>query len=135
MGSRKVNRFAGAIAAAALLLSAPAAAQSTAIILFTHKEQIPLTTYAEFMRAGIVHLRTLYGAGEGEREAVSLFGSLAWSAALQTQRAVAQATAERVFAANDGPPTAGAALLSALNDPERAHESLRPIAKTLERRR
>jgi hypothetical protein len=51
-----VNRLAGAIAAAALLVSAPAAAQSTAIILFTHKEQIPLTTYAEFMRAGILQI-------------------------------------------------------------------------------
>lgn len=53
---------------------------------------------AEFMRASILHLRTLYGAGEGETEAVSLFGSLAWSASLQTKRVIAQASAEQAFA-------------------------------------
>ena len=37
-------------------LSAPAAAQGTAILLFTDKEQIPLKAYAEFMRAGILQL-------------------------------------------------------------------------------
>lgn len=59
-----------------------------------------------FMNASIRHLRALYGAGEGESEAVSLFGSLAWSGALQTRRVVARATAEqemaRITAANDG---------------------------------
>ena len=64
---------------------------------------------AEFMGAAIRHLRTLYGAGEGEREAVSLFGSLAWSATLQTRAAVARATAEQAMAkltnhANDEEP-------------------------------
>lgn len=53
---------------------------------------------AEFMRASILHLRTLYGAGEGETEAVSLFGSLAWSASLQTKRVIAGAAAEQAFA-------------------------------------
>lgn len=95
----------------------------------------PEADRAEFMRASIHHLRTLYGAGEGEQEAVSLFGRLAWSAALQTRRVVARATAEQVFAANDGPPTVRDALITALNDPDHAHDSLRPIAKELERRR
>lgn len=61
---------------------------------------------AEFMRAAIRHLRTLYGAGEGEREAVSLFASLSWSATLQTRRAIAGAEADQAFArltaTNDG---------------------------------
>jgi len=61
---------------------------------------------AEFMGAAIRHLRTLYGAGEGEREAVSLFGSLAWSAALQTRRVIAGAEADQAFSrlavVNDG---------------------------------
>ena len=39
-----------------LALSAPAAAQGTAILLFTDTEQIPLKAYAEFMRAGILQL-------------------------------------------------------------------------------
>ena len=56
---------------------------------------------AETMNAAIRHLRTLYGAGEGEAEAVSLFGRLAWSATLQTGRVVAAARAEQLFAAND----------------------------------
>lgn len=62
-----------------------------------------------FMNASIRHLRALYGAGEGESEAVSLFGSLAWSGALQTRRVVARATAEQLFARaaneNDGAKT------------------------------
>lgn len=37
-------------------LGAPAAAQGTAILLFTDREQIPLKAYAEFMRAGILQL-------------------------------------------------------------------------------
>lgn len=90
---------------------------------------------AEFMSTAIRHLRTLYGAGEGEAVAVSLFGRLAWSATLQTARVVATARAEQLFAANDGPPTVRDALISALNDPEHAHESLRSVADDLERRR
>lgn len=39
-----------------LALRAPAAAQGTAILLFTDTEQIPLKAYAEFMRAGILQL-------------------------------------------------------------------------------
>lgn len=65
---------------------------------------LPEEDRAEAMNAAIRHLRTLYGAGEGEREAVSLFGSLAWSATLQTRAVVARATAEKLFsesAAND----------------------------------
>lgn len=65
---------------------------------------LPEEDRAEFMGASIRHLRTLYGAGEGEREAVSLFGSLAWSASLQTARVIAGARAEQLFApkaAND----------------------------------
>lgn len=56
MESRKATRLAAAMTVAALLVSAPAAAQNTAIVLFTNKEQIPLTTYAEFMRAGILQI-------------------------------------------------------------------------------
>jgi hypothetical protein len=67
---------------------------------------LPEEDRAEAMNAAVRHLRTLYGAGEGERVAVSLFGSLAWSATLQTSRVVAQARAEQLFAraANDGEP-------------------------------
>ena len=39
-----------------LALGVPAAAQGTAILLFTDTEQIPLKAYAEFMRAGILKL-------------------------------------------------------------------------------
>lgn len=39
-----------------LALGAPAAAQGTAILLFSDTEQIPLKAYAEFMRAGILQL-------------------------------------------------------------------------------
>ncbi|RZI99845.1 MAG: hypothetical protein EON90_09995 [Brevundimonas sp.] len=95
----------------------------------------PANDRAEFMGAAIRHLRDLYGAGEGEVEAVSLFGRLAWSATLQTSRVVATARAEHLFAANDGPPTVRDALISALNDPDHANESLRSVADDLERRR
>ena len=39
-----------------LALGVPAAAQGTAILLFTDTEQIPLKAYAEFMPAGILKL-------------------------------------------------------------------------------
>ncbi len=43
------------LAAVALVIAvAPARAQGTGILLFTEQEQIPLKTYAEFMRAGIL---------------------------------------------------------------------------------
>jgi hypothetical protein len=48
------------------------------------------------MSAAARHLRTLYGAGEGEAEAVALFGSLAFSKVLQLGRVVAKAEAERL---------------------------------------
>lgn len=57
---------------------------------------------AEYMGAAIRHLRTLYGETAGEVSAVALFGSLAWSPAIQTRQVVAQARAEQLFAANDG---------------------------------
>ena len=65
--------------------------------------EMPEEDRAEFMNAAARHLRTLYGAGEGEREAVSLFGSLAWSGELQARAAIARAEAARLFtkAAND----------------------------------
>jgi hypothetical protein len=40
----------------AVLAAAPARAQDTGILLFTETEQIPLKTYAEFMRAGILRI-------------------------------------------------------------------------------
>src|SRR5688572_27306109 len=56
--SRRLNRlFAAALVAASLLLSATAApAQDTGVLLFTETEQIPLKTYAEFMRSGILRI-------------------------------------------------------------------------------
>jgi hypothetical protein len=53
--NRRCNNVA-AVVAAAMLLSAPAMAQDTGVLLFTDKEQIPLKTYAEFMRAGILQI-------------------------------------------------------------------------------
>lgn len=93
------------------------------------------TDRAETMGAAIRHLRALYGAGEGEETAVALFGSLAWSATLQTGRAVARARADQVFAANEnrGPVTAGTALASALRQmAEPGRSILRPVADELE---
>lgn len=45
--------FAGVMVA---LAAAPANAQDTGVLLFTETEQIPLKTYAEFMRAGILRV-------------------------------------------------------------------------------
>ena len=39
-----------------VLAAAPARAQDTGVLLFTETEQIPLKTYAEFMRAGILRI-------------------------------------------------------------------------------
>jgi len=50
-------RFVAALAlAAAVLATKPASAQDTGVLLFTEKEQIPLRTYAEFLRAGILRI-------------------------------------------------------------------------------
>jgi hypothetical protein len=56
MASRRVNRLAAVLVTAACLCGAPAFAQDTGVLLFTAKEQIPLKTYAEFMRAGILRI-------------------------------------------------------------------------------
>lgn len=44
------------MAALLLLGSSRASAQDTGVVLFTETEQIPLRTYAEFMRAGILRI-------------------------------------------------------------------------------
>lgn len=63
---------------------------------------VPANDHPEFLR-GLIHaVRERYGALEGERAAVALFGSLAWSAELKSARATARARAEQAFAANDG---------------------------------
>jgi hypothetical protein len=65
MGSRNHRRFASAaaaIVAAVMLASSPLAVsdvegqQAAPIVLFTSTEQIPLKTYAEMMRAGILQI-------------------------------------------------------------------------------
>ena len=55
MASRRVSTT---LAAAALLfvIALPARAQDTSIVLFTEGEQIPLTTYAEFLRTGVLRI-------------------------------------------------------------------------------
>lgn len=57
---------------------------------------LPEEDRPEGMNAAIRHLRTLYGAGEGEAEAVALYGSLAFSKVLQVRGVVAKAEAERI---------------------------------------
>jgi hypothetical protein len=54
--SRRSISAIAALIVAAVLLATPVAAQNTAIILFTGKEQIPLKTYAEFLGAGILRI-------------------------------------------------------------------------------
>jgi hypothetical protein len=55
--NRRSNKLLTAAIAAAALLSATAArAQDTGVLLFTETEQIPLKTYAEFMRSGILRI-------------------------------------------------------------------------------
>jgi hypothetical protein len=55
--NRRSNKLLAAVIAAALLLSATAArTQDTGVLLFTQTEQIPLKTYAEFMRSGILRI-------------------------------------------------------------------------------
>lgn len=57
----------------------------------------------DFIRGAVKRLREMYASATSEQAAVSLFGSMAWSAELQTRAVVARATAERLFtkAAND----------------------------------
>jgi hypothetical protein len=55
------SRRAGSVVAVlvglvAVLAASPARAQDTGVLLFTETEQIPLKTYAEFMRAGILRI-------------------------------------------------------------------------------
>lgn len=53
MGSPKVSKF--AVVVLVMLCGAlPGQAQDTGVLLFTDTEQIPLKTYAEFMRSGIL---------------------------------------------------------------------------------
>ena len=55
MGSPKVSKF--AVVVLVMLCSAlPGQAQDTGVLLFTDTEQIPLKTYAEFMRSGILRI-------------------------------------------------------------------------------
>ena len=51
-----IRLIAVAVGVMACLGAAPATAQDTGVLLFTDKEQIPLKTYAEFMRAGILQI-------------------------------------------------------------------------------
>jgi len=55
----------------------------------------------DFMRGAVKRLREMYAAATSEQAAVSLFGSMAWSAELQTRAVVARATAERLFTKAD----------------------------------
>src|ERR1044072_6096627 len=53
--SRRVTKFCSGVIAAVLLTAPMLRAQQAApIVLFTEKEQIPLTAYAEMMRAGFL---------------------------------------------------------------------------------
>lgn len=69
---------------------------------------LPEDDRADAMRECARHVRTLYGAGEGEAEAVALFGSLAHSKELKLRAIVTKAEAERLAhrlfpnPANDG---------------------------------
>lgn len=56
MESRRVNRLAAVLVTAVCLSGSTALAQNTGVLLFTEQEQIPLKTYAEFMRAGILQI-------------------------------------------------------------------------------
>ena len=53
--SRRLSRLLASLALV-VAVAAPAAAQNTGVLLFTDKEQIPLKTYAEFMRSGILRI-------------------------------------------------------------------------------
>ena len=54
--SRSSTSLAAVLVVAACVWGSPALAQDTGVLLFTDQEQIPLKTYAEFMRAGILRI-------------------------------------------------------------------------------
>ena len=55
--NRRPGKFVAAlVASVALWCALPAQGQSTGVLLFTETEQIPLKTYAEFMRSGILRI-------------------------------------------------------------------------------
>ncbi len=49
-----MTKFVVATIGALLIVATPARAQDTGLLLFTEAEQIPLKTYAEFLRSGIL---------------------------------------------------------------------------------
>lgn len=51
-----IRRIAVSAGIVVVLAATAARAQDTGVLLFTEKEQIPLKTYAEFMRAGILRI-------------------------------------------------------------------------------
>ena len=53
---RSISRVALLAGFVVALAAAPARSQDTGVLLFTETEQIPLKTYAEFMRAGILRI-------------------------------------------------------------------------------
>ena len=53
---RSISFVAVLVGLLAILAATPARAQDTSVLLFTDTEQIPLKTYAEFMRAGILRI-------------------------------------------------------------------------------
>lgn len=56
MANRKVSAASVALALTVLISHGLAAQQTAPIILLTSKEQIPLKTYAEFMRTGVMRI-------------------------------------------------------------------------------
>lgn len=56
MASPKVTKTFGAAALVVLAFALPARGQDTSIVLFTESEQIPLITYAEFLRTGVLRI-------------------------------------------------------------------------------
>jgi hypothetical protein len=53
---RSIRRIAALAATVVVLAAATAPAQGAGVLLFTETEQIPLKTYAEFMRAGVLKI-------------------------------------------------------------------------------
>lgn len=53
---RSISFVAVLVGFIAVFAATPARAQDTGVLLFTDTEQIPLKTYAEFMRAGILRI-------------------------------------------------------------------------------
>ena len=54
--NHRSSKVVALVAAVALLGAAAARAQDTGVLLFTETEQIPLKTYAEFMRSGLLRI-------------------------------------------------------------------------------